>query len=75
MKGLFNGETIDNLYVHNCYGAGLQAMSSSYLKASGTPPKIIEYTDEIPDDSEYVAWTCTYSMGNIGDDDTATAWG
>lgn len=74
LKNLFNGETLEILYVHNCYGAGLQAMSSSYLKAGGIAPKIIEYEDEIPDDEEYVAWTCKYSMGNIGDDNPATTW-
>ena len=74
LKNLFNGETLEHLYVHNCYGPGLQAMSSSYLKAGGAAPKIIEYEDEIPDDEEYVAWTCKYSIGNIGDDNTATAW-
>ena len=30
LKTLFNGETLEHLYVHNCYGPGLQAMSSSY---------------------------------------------
>ena len=74
LKNLFNGETLKHLYVHNCYGPGLQAMSSSYLKAGGTAPKIIEYDGEIPDDEEYVAWTCKYSMGNIGDGNTASAW-
>ena len=74
LKTLFKGETLERLYIHNCYGPGLQAMSSSYLKAGGTAPKIIEYEDEIPDDSEYVAWTCKYSMGNISDDNTATTW-
>ena len=74
LKKIFTGETLENLYVHNCYGSGLQAMSSSYLKASGEAPKIIAYEDEIPDDEAYVAWTCKYSMGNIGDDDPATTW-
>lgn len=74
LKNLFNGEALDFLYVHNCYGAGLHGMSSSYLKAGGTAPKIIEYEDEIPDDQAYVAWTCKYSMGNIGDDNPATTW-
>lgn len=76
LKKLFMGESIESLYVHNCYGAGLHAMASSYLKASGTPPKIIEDPEgmEPPEDSDYVNWTCTYSMGNIGDNNPATTW-
>ena len=59
LKNLFNGTTIENLYVHNCYGAGLHGMASSYLNAGGTAPKIIQDPDGgIPEDTDYVNWTC-----------------
>ncbi|MEM6736605.1 MAG: hypothetical protein AAF620_11105 [Bacteroidota bacterium] len=76
LKKLFKGETVDNLYVHACFGPGLHGLASSYLKASGTAPKIIEDPNgmEPPEDTEYVKWTCKYSMGNLQDGDIATAW-
>ena len=76
LKNLFSGKTLERLYVHDCSGPGLQAMSSSYLKAGGIAPKIIEDPEgmEPPEDSDYVNWTCQYSMGNIGDNSPATAW-
>ncbi len=75
LKKLFAGQKIAQLYVHACYGPGLQAMASSYLKASGMAPKIIEDPEGgIPDDTDYVNWTCKYSMGNIADNNPATAW-
>lgn len=74
LKSLFQGKTLKSLYVHACYGQGLHLMSSSFLKASGTPPKIIEHPGDAPDDAEYVAWTCKYSAGNLMDGDPATAW-
>lgn len=74
LKALFKGEVIKSLYVHDCYGPGLGNLSSSFLMPSGTPPKIIEVEGEPPDDGAYVKWTCTYSAGNISDDDPKTAW-
>jgi len=75
LKELFNGQGLENLYIHDCYGPGLQALSSSYLKASGVAPKIIEDPDGgIPEDTDYVNWTCKYSMGNISDNNPSTAW-
>ena len=41
---------------------------------SGDAPKIIEYPNGPPDDRKYVAWTCRYAPGNLGDTDPATAW-
>ncbi len=76
LKELFNGKGLESLYIHDCNGPGLQALSSSYLKASGVAPKIIEDPEgmEPPEDTDYVNWTCKYSMGNIADNNPKTAW-
>ncbi|MCB0488186.1 MAG: hypothetical protein R2820_13975 [Cyclobacteriaceae bacterium] len=74
LKQLFQGKTLPSLYVHACNGPGLSLLSSSFLKAGGTAPKIIEYPNDPPDDSEYVAWTCRYSAGNLMDENPTTAW-
>lgn len=73
---LFNGFSLEKLYVHNCYGPGLGDLASSFLKASGNPPEIIEDPEgmEPPDDTDYVSWTCKYSPGQIADGDPTTAW-
>jgi hypothetical protein len=75
LKHLFKGEVLKNLYVHNCKGAGLHELSSSFLMPSGTPPKIIGDPNEgPPNDAEYVKWTCRYSVGSLTDNDPKTAW-
>jgi len=76
LKELFLGRTLERLYVHDCSGEGLHNMSSSYLKAGGVAPKIIEGPEglEPPEDADYINWTCKYSMGNIGDNNPETAW-
>jgi hypothetical protein len=76
LLNLFNGFPIKKQYVHNCYGPGLGELASSFLKASGTPPEIIEDPEgmEPPEDTDYVNWTCKYSPGQIGDNDPTTAW-
>jgi len=74
LKGLFKGDIIKYLNIHDCYGNGLGNCSSSFLLPSGAAPKIIETEGEPPDDGAYVNWTCTYSAGNISDNDPKTAW-
>jgi hypothetical protein len=75
LKDLFNGSVLEKIYVHDCKGAGLHELSSSFLMPEGTPPKIIESPEGgPPDDAAYVNWTCKYSMGNISDEDPKTAW-
>ncbi len=76
IKDLFSSGKLERLYVHDCYGPGLHGLSSSYLKPQGEAPKIIEDPNGMdpPEDSEYVAWTCTYSMGNLQDGNISTAW-
>lgn len=74
LKQLFQGKTLPSLYVHACNGPGLSLLSSSFLKASGPAPKIIEYPNDPPDDAAYVEWTCRYSAGNLMDEDPTTAW-
>lgn len=74
LKGLAEGKRIESLYVHGCSGVGTGPMASSFLKPSGTEPKVIEVEGEVPDYSKLEAWTCTYSPGNVTDGDTKTAW-
>lgn len=74
LKTLFSGAVIKSFNIHDCYGNGLGNCSSSFLMPSGTAPKIIETEGEPPDDGAYVKWTCTYSAGNISDNDPKTAW-
>ena len=75
MKQLFETGKMQSLYIHGCQGEGLDGISSSFLKASGTPPAVVEYPEEgMTDDSEYVSWTCKYSAGNLRDENVATAW-
>jgi len=75
LKNLFKGETLNSLFVLNCYGPGLGSMSSSFLLPGGSSPKVIPNEDGTPpDDSAYVEWTCRYSPGNIADYNPATAW-
>ena len=73
---IFKSESLGFLYVHDCYGIGLDGMATSFLAASGTPPPVIPAEVEgDPDDSyDYQVWTCKYSAGNLRDGDPATAW-
>jgi len=74
LKKLFLGKKLEQLYVHACSGEGLGALTSSFLRPPGDPPEVDDSGLGIPDDSEYVAWTCRYSPGNLQDGDVQTAW-
>lgn len=76
LEYFYNTGLMDKLYVHSCGGNGMHMMASSYLKASGSAPEIIEDPDgmEPPNDSDYVEWTCKYNPGKIHDGDPNTAW-
>lgn len=75
LKNLFKEKVLKSLYVHECTGAGLHELSSSFLMPEGTPPKIIEDSEGgPPDDGAYVKWNCRYSVGSLTDGDSKTAW-
>lgn len=72
---LFATGKLAGLYVHDCAGDGLHALSTSFLKPSGTPPAIPETAEgNPPDDAAYVEWTCRYTAGKLQDGNTKTAW-
>lgn len=76
VKQLAEGKTIPEVYVHFCgSGTGSGGLASSYLKPTGTPPKVEGDPKEgAVDYSVLEAWTCRYAPGLITDGDTKTAW-
>ena len=76
LKNLFTEGILEDLYIHSCFGPGLDAVATSFLKASGTAPKThVDPSGNEPDeDTEYVAWTCKYAPGNIGDGSSNSTW-
>ncbi len=73
---LFQGKTLEHLYVHDCSGVGLGELATSFLKPSGKAPQIIKDPsgEEPPEDTDYINWTCKYSPGQIADGSITTAW-
>ena len=77
LKKLFKGDTIESIYVHDCWGPGTDVLSSSFLLPSGNPPPTgIFDTDEeeIEALGNYQFWSCQYAAGNLGDGNPGTAW-
>lgn len=76
LSELFKGKVLEHLYIHDCFGVGMGELATSFLKPSGTSPKIIQDPrgEEPPEDTDYVNWTCQYSPGQIADGNIATAW-
>ncbi len=73
LKLLTKGQTIESLYVHDCYGEGMDEMATSFLKPSGRPPRKAQDPDD-PTWGRYESWTCRYNPGNIADKNPKTAW-